>query len=199
MTPGRSPFPPPGAAGSLAEGGCRESGLRRRRPRALPAPSGGVAAKWKRLVIGKGTQGFLLFAYTAAVLAGTLLVEGRPGVVTNLVPFDDLVRLRASAGKAGVLSNRFVLGLLGLVGNLVMFAVWGFLAWKFVDGRGRARWRNHAEVVFFGLVFSVGIETVQFFLPTRAADVNDVFWNALGAGLGALLGHLHASVRLDWA
>ena len=58
-----------------------------------------------------------------------------------------------------------------------MFAVWGFLAWKFVDGRGRARWRNHAEVVFFGLVFSVGIETVQFFLPTRAADVNDVFWN----------------------
>jgi len=51
-----------------------------------------------------------------------------------------------------------------------MFAIWGFLAWKFVDGRGRARWRNHAEVVFFGLVFSVGIETVQFFLPTRAAD-----------------------------
>ncbi len=153
----------------------------------------------KRLVVGKGAQGFLLFAYTALVLVGTLLVEGRPGVITNLVPFDDLVRLRASAGKAGVLSSRFVLGLLGLVGNLVMFAVWGFLAWKFIDGRGRARWRNHAEVVFFGLVFSVGIETVQFFLPTRAADVNDVFWNVLGAGLGALLAHLHASVRLEWA
>jgi glycopeptide antibiotics resistance protein len=89
--------------------------------------------------------------------------------------------------------------LLGLVGNLVMFAVWGFLAWKFVDGRGRARWRNHAEVVFFGLVLSVGIETVQFFLPTRAADVNDVFWNGIGALLGALFAHVHASVRLEWA
>lgn len=153
----------------------------------------------KRLVLGKGTQGFLLFAYTALVLAGTLLVEGRPGVVTNLVPFDDLARLRLSAGRAGVLSNRFVLGLLGLVGNLVMFAIWGFLAWKFVDGRGRARWRNHAEVVFFGLVFSIGIETVQFFLPTRAADVNDVFWNVVGALIGALLGHVHATVRVDWA
>jgi glycopeptide antibiotics resistance protein len=153
----------------------------------------------KRLVVGKGAQGFLLFAYTALVLAGTLLVEGRPGVVTNLVPFDDLARLRLSAGRAGVFSNRFVLGVLGLVGNLVMFAIWGFLAWKFVDGRGRARWRNHAEVVFFGLVFSVGIETVQFFLPTRAADVNDVFWNVVGALIGALLGHVHATVRVDWA
>jgi VanZ family protein len=80
-----------------------------------------------------------------------------------------------------------------------MFAIWGFLAWKFLDGRGRARWRNHAEAVFFGLVFSVGIETVQFFLPTRAADVNDVFWNVVGAGCGALLAHVHASVRFDWA
>ena len=153
----------------------------------------------RRVVVGKGTQGFLLLTYTALVLAGTLLVEGRPGVVTNLVPFDDLARLKASAGSAGLLSNRFVLGLLGLVGNLVMFAIWGFLAWKFVDGRGRARFRNHAEVVFFGLVFSVGIETVQFFLPTRAADVNDVFWNVVGALLGALLAHLHASVSLEWA
>lgn len=153
----------------------------------------------RRIVVGKGIQGSLLLGYTALVLAGTLLVEGRPGVVTNLVPFDDLARLRTSAGKAGVFSNRFVLGLLGLVGNLVMFAIWGFLAWKFVDGRGRPRWRNHAEVVFFGLVFSVGIETVQFFLPTRAADVNDVFWNVVGAAVGSLLAHLHASVRLEWA
>ncbi len=153
----------------------------------------------RRVVVGKGMQAFLLLAYTALVLVGTLLVEGRPGVVTNLVPFEDLVRLKASAGRAGVLSSRFLLGLLGLVGNLVMFAIWGFLAWKFVDGRGRARWRNHAEVIFFGLVFSVGIETVQFFLPTRAADVNDVFWNAIGAALGAVLAHVHASVRLEWA
>ena len=153
----------------------------------------------KRVVVGKAAQGVLLFGYTALVLAGTLLVEGRPGVVTNLVPFDDLARLKASAGKAGILSNRFVLGLLGLVGNLMMFALWGFLAWKFVDGRGRTRLRNHAEVVFFGLVFSVGIETVQLFLPTRAADVNDIFWNAVGALLGALLAHVHASVRLEWA
>jgi len=153
----------------------------------------------RRVVLGKGIQGTLLFTYTALVLAGTLLVEGRPGVVTNLVPFDDLARLKASAGRAGVLSSRFVVGLLGLFGNLVMFAVWGFLAWKFVDGRGRPRWRNHAEVVFFGLVFSVGIETVQFFLPTRAADVNDVFWNVVGAAVGSLLAHLHASVRLEWA
>ena len=62
----------------------------------------------------------------------------------RLETFDDLARLKVSAGRAGVLSSRFVLGLLGLVGNLVVFAIWGFLAWKFVDGRGRARWRNHA-------------------------------------------------------
>ena len=44
-----------------------------------------------------------------------------------------------------------------------------------------------------------GVVTLTGVLPTRAADVNDVFWNAVGALLGALLAHLHASVRVEWA
>ena len=58
---------------------------------------------------------------------------------------------------------------------------------------------SHVEVTFLGLVFSVGIETVQLFLPTRAADVNDVFWNTVGALVGALAAHLHAVVEIEWA
>jgi len=61
-----------------------------------------------------------------------------------------------------------------------MFALWAFLLWKFLDGPGRTPARNNADVILVGVLFSLGIESVQLFLPTRAADINDVFWNVLG-------------------
>ncbi len=153
----------------------------------------------RRLVLGKGAQLALLFTYTALLLGGTLLVEGAHEVRTNLVPFDDLARIVAGAGRAGLLSNRVAYALAALAGNLLLFAVWGFLAWKLLDGPGRSRLLSHVEVTFLGLVFSVGIETVQLFLPTRAADVNDVFWNSIGALAGSLAAHAHAVLEIDWA
>ena len=152
----------------------------------------------KTLRVGKAAQGALLAACTAGVLAVTLLVVGRPGVRTNLAPFEDLARLSALAGRRGVLSNGFLFALGGIVGNLAIFAVWAFLAWKFLDGPGRSALRNDVDVFLAGLLFSVGIETVQFFLPTRAADINDVFWNVFGTGVGAALAHLSRHVRLEW-
>ncbi len=153
----------------------------------------------RKVVVSKGLQGALLAAYTALLLGATLVVEGRPGVRTNLVPFDDVARIAQQAGRSGFLNARALLAVAGLLGNLALFAAWGFLAWKLVDGRDRPRLRTHLEVAFLGLVLSVGIETVQFFLPTRAADVNDVFWNTVGAIVGAVAAHLHASIELDWA
>jgi glycopeptide antibiotics resistance protein len=150
------------------------------------------------LRVGKAAQGVLLAACTAGVLSVTLLVVGRPGVRTNLAPFEDLARLSALAARRGVLSNGFLFAVGDIVGNLAIFALWAFLAWKFLDGKGRSALRNDIDVFLAGLLFSVGIETVQFFLPTRAADVNDVFWNVLGTAVGAGLAHLSRRVRLEW-
>jgi glycopeptide antibiotics resistance protein len=152
----------------------------------------------KRFRVGKVVQGLLLGTCTAVVLALTLLVQGRPGVRTNLAPFEDLQRLSALASRRGMLSNVFLFAVAGIAGNLVMFAVWAYLAWKFLDGKGRSPWRNDVDVLVAGTLFSAGIEAVQLFLPTRAADINDVFWNVLGTVAGLLLAHLGTIVQLDW-
>ncbi len=148
--------------------------------------------------VGKLGQGFLLALATAGILALTLLVEGRPGVRTNLAPFEDLQRISALARQRGILSNGVLFAVTGLAGNLAMFAVWAFLAWRFLDGKGRSPWRNGVDVLLAGAFFSAGIEAVQLFLPTRAADINDVFWNVLGTLAGVLFAHVGKFVRLEW-
>jgi glycopeptide antibiotics resistance protein len=148
--------------------------------------------------VGKRTQGVLLLGYTAVLLTLTLAVKGGSGVRTNLAPFEDIARLVARAGHGGVLSNAFLYAIVGIVGNLAMFAVWAFLLWKFLDGPGRTPARNHVDVILVGALFSLGIESVQLFLPTRAADINDVFWNVLGTIVGSALAHLDRNVRFEW-
>jgi glycopeptide antibiotics resistance protein len=141
--------------------------------------------------IGKKTEVLLLVGYTAAMLAVTLLVKGGSGVRTNLAPFEDISRILLRSGHGGVLSNAFLYAVVGIVGNLAMFAFWSFLLWKFLDGPGRSPARNHADVILVGILFSLGIESIQLFLPTRAADINDVFWNVLGTIAGSAFAHLH--------
>ncbi len=140
----------------------------------------------------------LLAAYTALLLFVALLVQGGTGVRTNLAPFEDIKRLMARASREGILSNALLYGLVGIVGNLLMFAVWAFLAWKFLDGPARTAARNHVDVILAGTLFSIGIEVVQLFLPTRGTDVNDVFWNVLGTIAGSTLAHLNRNVTLVW-
>ncbi|HQQ78210.1 MAG TPA: VanZ family protein [Thermoanaerobaculia bacterium] len=148
--------------------------------------------------IGKKTEGLLLVVYTAVLLAVTLLVKGGSGVKTNLAPFEDIARIVVRAGHGGVLSNAFVYAVVGIVGNLAMFALWAFLLWNFLDGPGRRPARNHADVILVGVLFSLGIESVQLFIPTRAADINDVFWNVLGTVAGSAFAHLNRNVRFEW-
>jgi len=152
----------------------------------------------KTVRLGKVTQGILLAVVTAAILAVTLLMQGRPGVRTNLAPFEDLQRLSALAARRGTLSNVVLFAAVGIAGNLAMFAVWAFLGWKFLDGKGRTPLRNSVDVLLAGILFSVGIEAVQLFLPTRAADINDIFWNVLGTLAGVLLAHTGTFVRFEW-
>lgn len=148
--------------------------------------------------VTKGAEGLLLAAWTVVILVVTMLVQGGSGVRTNLAPFEDVIRIAYRASRGGVLSNAFLYAVVGIVGNLGMFAVWAFLAWKFLDGARRAAARVHLDVILSGILFSVGIETIQLFLPTRAADVNDVFWNVLGTIVGSAFAHAHRDIRVVW-
>src|SRR5215467_8966520 len=104
----------------------------------------------KTVRVSKTAEGVLLGAWTVAILVVTMLVQGGSGVRTNLAPFEDILRLASRASRGGVLSNAFLYALVGIAGNLVMFAVWAFLTWKFLQGPGRSALRNHVDVFLSG-------------------------------------------------
>ena len=74
-------------------------------------------------------------------------------------------------------SFRFESSLNNLVSNIVLFLPVGFL-YKLSTGRRGA--------LLLGAGMSLGIETLQLFIPARTASIVDIMANALGAGIGAV-------------
>jgi glycopeptide antibiotics resistance protein len=67
-----------------------------------------------------------------------------------------------------------------VVGNVLLFLPWGILAHVGLDGkRGRA-WTT----IVLGLVLALVLQLAQILVPVRDARLSDVFWNAVGVGLG---------------
>ena len=78
--------------------------------------------------------------------------------------------------------------------NLAMFVPFGFLT----GGQRAAAKTVLANTVYptvLGFCLSLGIETIQYFLPARTPTASDVLMNTLGAGVGALLAWF---ARLVW-
>lgn len=104
-----------------------------------------------------------------SVLLLTLAQSGSHGRMLVLVPFAEW---RKSAGSPAAVML--------LVGNVLMFIPLGFLAplrWRSFDSVGR--------VILASAAFSVGIELLQWVLPTgRQASVTDVITNTAGGMIG---------------
>ncbi|MFJ8129308.1 VanZ family protein [Streptomyces hydrogenans] len=130
--------------------------LRRRRA--------GVAGAWRLSLAEVGmVHGTLPFLWM------TMMPGGGAGVVpprVSLVPLRDLV----------------VMGTLGIVGNLLVFAALGFFA--------PVRWAavaSPARILALGAGCSVLVETAQYVLRLdRVSSVDDVLVNATGAVLAGL-------------
>ena len=68
-----------------------------------------------------------------------------------------------------------------------IFLSWMLLLWKMV---GVSFWSNFQQSLFYiilGLLFAFTNETIQYFLPYRAFNINDLLANGLGVMLGAVL------------
>lgn len=111
------------------------------------------------------------------------------GMVHGTVPFVWMVLMPGSG--AGVVPGRlslmplqdlFTMGLLGIVGNLLVFAALGFFApMRF------AALASLPRVLAFAAGCSILVETAQYVLQLdRVSSVDDVLLNTTGAGLAAL-------------
>jgi hypothetical protein len=112
-----------------------------------------------------------------AMVAGTV-----PWIWIILSPVSNMgeVYLRPFVDIANVLSRGPVFAFFQIVGNLLVFAVFGAFA--------PIRWRlGLIGVTVLAGAMSISVETLQFLLHLgRVASVDDVFLNAFGATLAAL-------------
>jgi glycopeptide antibiotics resistance protein len=112
------------------------------------------------------------------ILSVTLLPQhGLGGRRASLVPFHDI----SQAIRYG---NQRDTGLLAVLGNLLLFVPFGFVAtirWASLDRPYR--------MAILVVLFSSMLELVQFFIGGRSSSIDDVILNTAGAVLGALLGH----------
>jgi len=87
----------------------------------------------------------------------------------NLIPFKTIIEM---------LGENFQVSYLNLVGNIIMFAPFGFfppLLW------GKGKFINSVWLTFN---VSFCIEIVQLFLDDRATDIDDLILNTLGGIIG---------------
>jgi glycopeptide antibiotics resistance protein len=144
---------------------------------------------------------FLLLLVTAAIIATTLWISGKSYSKVDPKPFDDLshlARLLASPRKQVSMHTVAVI-IVPIIANILLFVPWGFLLFLALYTIERPTMQTYVLTILLGLTFTCAIEAWQYFLPSRVADVNDVIWNTLGTFGGAILGHLRARVRFEFA
>ena len=92
----------------------------------------------------------------------------------HLIPFRSMAEMIANAEGPGVLLRN-----IGL--NILLYVPFGFL----FGARRTIRRRVILKATLSGLLLSVGVEAVQYFLD-RTTDVDDVILNTLGAMIGCV-------------
>jgi glycopeptide antibiotics resistance protein len=116
----------------------------------------------------------VLLAYLAILLVATLIPTRREAVEPILIPLSGVLRAFEEGGP--------VYGLGQAVGNVLLFMPLGLLLPSVVPGAGLR------TVLLAGLAVSLGIELAQWRMGVgRQADIDDVWLNVAGAGIGYLL------------
>jgi hypothetical protein len=140
----------------------------------------------------------LLIAITIAIAALTTSVTGKSYSKVDPVPFEDLRHLVNRLEHRRLATTTLTLIVMPVVGNTLLFLPWGFLMFISLYSVDRPTVQTYVLTLLLGLSFSTAIEAVQYFLPSRVADINDIIWNSAGTTVGALLGHARLRLRFEF-
>jgi len=151
-----------------------------------------------QLAIKRPVTALLLLATTIAIVLLTVVIAGRSYGKIDPVPFEDLRHLANRIGTRPVSTQILSVILIPILGNILLFAPWGFFAFIILYSVDRPTVQTYVLTILLGLTFSSAIEGWQYFLPSRVADVNDIIWNTAGTIAGAILGHARLRVRFEF-
>ncbi|HKB78386.1 MAG TPA: VanZ family protein [Thermoanaerobaculia bacterium] len=150
------------------------------------------------LVIKRPVTIALLVIVTAGIALMTMSVTGNSYSKVDPIPFEDVRHLAHRIAQRPVSTRVLALIVVPIVANVLLFAPFGFLLFIALHTIERPTVQTYVLTVLLALAYSCLIEAVQYFLPTRVADINDIIWNTGGAFAGALLAHLRMRLRFEF-
>lgn len=151
-----------------------------------------------QLVLHRPVTILLLLAVTIAIAALTTSITGKSYSKVDPIPFEDLRHLAHRLEHKPMATTTLSIIILPVIGNTLLFLPWGFLMFISLYSVDRPTVQTYVLTILLGISFSSAIEAVQYFLPSRVADVNDIIWNSAGTLLGALLGHARLRLRFEF-
>jgi len=152
----------------------------------------------KTVTVRRFTTVLLLIAVTIGIALATLWLSGKAYSKVDPVPFHELRVLVDRLAEGPVPFPTFVALVSPMILNTLLFLPWGFLLFVLLDNGERQAPQSYLLTVVLAIGLSLAVEAAQYFLPTRVTDINDVIFNAFGAFVGALLGHLHRRFRISF-
>ena len=150
------------------------------------------------IVVKRPVTVLLLLVVTVVIAGATLWMSGKSYSKVDPIPFEDLRHLAHRIAHRPVSTRVLALIVVPIIANVLLFVPWGFLMFITLYGVERPTVQTYVLTILLGISFSTAIEAVQYFLPSRVADVNDIIWNSAGTLLGALLGHARLRLRFEF-
>ncbi len=150
----------------------------------------------RTIVVSKRITVVLLLLVSAAMIALLFYLSGK-AYASGSEPLAQLL-LHIMYRQQSLNRNAVLAGMMPALANLFLFVPWGFLAFLLFDSPARPRRRTYVITVIAGAIFAAGMESWQYFLPTRVTGPLDAVANTVGAFTGALAGHLRKTVRFQF-
>jgi glycopeptide antibiotics resistance protein len=144
----------------------------------------------RTVVVSKRVSAVLLVV-TSACLAGMVAALSGRAYASTPLSIRELVS-RAMEGSP----HAFLVTIMPLVANALLFVPWGFFAFMVFDRPPRSRARTYAMTIAAGLIFAAAVALWQSFMPTRVTTIADSAANAAGTLAGAVFAHLRKGVRV---
>ena len=150
------------------------------------------------VVIRKPVTILLLLIVTIAIITVTVWTSGKSYSKVDPIPFEEIRHLLHRLEHKPVSTQIVAVIVVPIIANVLLFVPWGFFTFISFYTINRPTVQTYVLTIVLGLSLTLGIETWQYFLPSRVADVNDVIWNTVGTIAGAMLGHLRLRVRFEF-
>jgi hypothetical protein len=139
-----------------------------------------------------------LLALTTAAMATLLYSLSGRAYAADRNPLWDLATRLLGSGRAPVSRGALLAFLMPVLGNILLFMPWGFLAFVALDSPKRRRTTSYLMTLVGALIVAGAMYVWQMYLPTRVTSTTDALANGAGALAGAALGHARKGVRIKF-